>query len=88
MPGVHLVLTADDLLAAGVKLGMKGERIDTRDGGKGAGPERPVLAQDRVRFVGEAIAVVVADTPDQARDALEAISFDINALDPALHLTC
>ncbi|MCU0829707.1 MAG: hypothetical protein MUE52_20595 [Tabrizicola sp.] len=45
MPGVHLVLTADDLLARGVKLGMKGERIDTRDGGKGAGPERPVLAR-------------------------------------------
>lgn len=88
MPGVRLVLTADDLLARGVKLGMKGERIDTRDGGKGAGPERPVLARDRVRFVGEALAVVVAETPDQARDAMEAISFDINPLDPALHLAC
>ena len=88
MPGVHLVLTADDLLAQGVTLGMKGERIDTRAGGKGAGPERPVLARTRVRHVGEAIAVVVAETPDQARDALESISFDINALDPALHLRC
>jgi aerobic carbon-monoxide dehydrogenase large subunit len=88
MPGVHLVLSADDLLAQGVKLGMKGERIDTRDGGKGAGPERPVLAQGRVRFIGEAIAAVVAETPDQARDALEAIAFDIKALDPALHLAC
>jgi carbon-monoxide dehydrogenase large subunit len=88
MPGVHLVLTADDLLARGVKLGMKGERIDTRDGGKGAGPERPVLARGRVRFVGEALAVVVAETPDQARDALEVISFDIKPLDPALQLVC
>lgn len=88
MPGVHLVLTADDLAARGVKLGMKGERIDTRDGGKGAGPERPVLAKGRVRFVGEALAMVVAETPDQARDALEVISFDINPLDPALHLIC
>jgi carbon-monoxide dehydrogenase large subunit len=88
MPGVHLVLTAEDLLARGVKLGMKGERIDTRDGGKGAGPERPVLAHGRVRFVGEALAMVVAETPDQARDALEVISFDINPLDPALHLAC
>jgi carbon-monoxide dehydrogenase large subunit len=88
MPGVHLVLTADDLLARGVKLGMKGERIETRDGGIGAGPERPVLARGRVRFVGEAIAMVVADSPDAARDAVEMITFDINALDPALHLAC
>lgn len=88
MPGVHLVLTADDLLARGVKLGMKGERIDTRDGGKGAGPERPVLAHGRVRFVGEALAVMVAETPNQARDALEVISIDINPLEPALQLDC
>lgn len=87
MPGVHLVLTAADLVAAGVKLGMKGERIDTRDGGKGAGPERPVLARDRVRFIGEAIAVVVADTPETARDAIERIVCDVNDLEPALHLT-
>jgi carbon-monoxide dehydrogenase large subunit len=88
MPGVHLVLTAADLAARGVKLGMKGERIETRDGGKGAAPERPVLARTHVRFVGEAIAMVVAETPDQARDAVEAISCDINALAPALHLAC
>jgi len=86
MPGVHLVLTADDLLTNGVKLGMKGERIDSRDGSLGAGPERPVLAHGRVRFVGEAIVMVVADTVDAARDAIEAIDIDINALDPALHL--
>ncbi|MBL9051717.1 MAG: xanthine dehydrogenase family protein molybdopterin-binding subunit [Tabrizicola sp.] len=86
-PGVHLVLTAADLVAVGVKLGMKGERIETRGGGKGAGPERPVLARDRVRFVGEAMAMVVADTPEVARDAIEMIAFDIKDLDPALHLT-
>jgi aerobic carbon-monoxide dehydrogenase large subunit len=86
MPGVHLVLTADDLLAAGVKLGMKGKRIDSRDGSLGAGPERPVLARDRVRFVGEALAMVVADSVEAARDAIEEIHLDINALDPALHL--
>ncbi|MGL4238713.1 xanthine dehydrogenase family protein molybdopterin-binding subunit [Tabrizicola sp.] len=85
-PGVHLVLTAADLQAAGVKLGMKGERIETRDGGKGAGPERPVLARTHVRFVGEAIAMVVADTVEAARDAVEMIGIDINALDPVLHL--
>jgi aerobic carbon-monoxide dehydrogenase large subunit len=86
MPGVHLVLTAADLQAAGVKLGMKGEQIEGRAGSKGAGPERPVLAQGRVRFPGEAIAVVVADTPEAARDAMEAIAYDIKDLPAALHL--
>ncbi len=86
MPGVHLVLTAEDLLARGVKLGMKGERIKGRGGEPGRGPERPVLAQGRVRFIGEALAMVVADTVEAARDAIEAISFDIKPLEPALHL--
>ncbi len=85
-PGVHLVLAADDLEAAGVTLGMKGERVDTRDGGLGAAPERPVLAKGGVRFVGEAIAVVVADTVEAARDAIELIHCDINDLNTALHL--
>ena len=84
--GVHLVLTAADLLAAGVKLGMKGTRIATRGGGTGAGPERPVLAQGHVRFVGEAIAMVVADTQEAALDAVERIGFDIRGLEPALRL--
>ncbi len=87
MPGVHLVLTAEDLLARGVKLGMKGERIKGRGNEPGRGPERPVLAHGRVRFVGEALAMVVADTVEAARDAIEVISFDINPLDPVLDLS-
>ena len=86
-PGVHLVLSAEDLEAAGVLLGMKGERIKTRDGGKGAGPDRPVLAKSRVRFVGEAIAVVVADTVEAARDAIDLIVIDFNPLETVLSLT-
>ncbi len=85
-PGVHLVLSAADLKAAGVKLGMKGEQIETRDGGKGAAPERPVLARGRVRFVGEAMAVVVAETLDAAQDAIDLIKFDISPLEAILHL--
>ncbi len=86
MPGVHLVLTAGDLLARGVRLGMKGERVKGRDGQHGQGPERPVLAQGRVRFVGEALAMVVADTQEAARDAAEAILYDIREMEPVLHL--
>jgi len=84
-PGVHLVLAAADLEAAGVTLAMKGERIRTADG-LGAAPERPVLAKGRVRFVGEAIAVVVAETEAAARDAIALIDVEIDALPPALRL--
>ena len=44
---------------------------------------QPVIAQDKVRYVGEPMAVVVAETQAQAEDALEAIAVDIERL-PAL----
>lgn len=73
MPGVRLVLTAERLLQAGVDIHMKGAAVTNRDGSRGAMPLRPVLAEGVMRFVGEAVAMVVADTLAQARDALEAI---------------
>ena len=79
-PGVRLVLTADDLVAAGVTLGMQADVQTSRDGTKGANPERPVLATDRVRYVGEAIAFVVADTHEQAKDAAEMVMAEIEEL--------
>jgi carbon-monoxide dehydrogenase large subunit len=78
--GVHLVLTLKDLEAAGMNVGMRAAVVGNRDGSKGAAPERPMLARDHVRFVGEAIAVVVADTLEQARDAAEMIAFDYDEL--------
>ncbi|MEL7347516.1 MAG: xanthine dehydrogenase family protein molybdopterin-binding subunit, partial [Pseudomonadota bacterium] len=62
-PGVHLVLTAADLDAApGVKNDMEGGQIANRDGTMSARPPRPILAVDRVRYVGEPVACIVADT--------------------------
>lgn len=72
-PGVHLVLAADDLIAAGVKIGMEFETVENRDGSDGAAPERPLLARGRVRFVGEAVAMIIADNVAAARDAAELI---------------
>jgi len=80
MPGVHLILTSDDLHAAGITGGMPAGLVKNRDGSQAANPRRPLLAEGRVRFVGEAIAVVVADTLDQARDAAEMIEVDYDAL--------
>ena len=80
VPGVALVLTAADLLDAGLNIGMSASLIANRDGTRGAAPERPVLARGKVRFVGEPVAFIVADTPEAARDAAEAIELEIDAL--------
>ena len=71
--GVRAVLTADDLKAAGINGSMTGSVIKNRDGSMGASPHRPLLAEGKVRFVGEPVAFIVAETLDQARDAAELI---------------
>ena len=78
--GVAMVLTGADLEAAEVVNHIKTTVADNRDGGKAADPQRPVLAVGRVRFVGEAIAFVVAETLQQARDAAELIEVDYDEL--------
>jgi carbon-monoxide dehydrogenase large subunit len=47
--------------------------------------EQPVIATDKVRYVGEPIAVVLADTPEIAEDALDLILVDIETLPPVVH---
>jgi aerobic carbon-monoxide dehydrogenase large subunit len=83
---VHLVLTAERLAALGVTLEMKGVRVKNRDGSQGAAPARPVLAQHILRFVGEPVAMIVAETMDAARDAAELIGLDYTDLPPKLDL--
>lgn len=78
--GVHAVLTIADLEAAGMDIGLITTVVTNLDGSKGAKPLRPILAKDRLRFVGEAIAFVVADTLEQARDAAELIVLDYDEL--------
>ncbi len=81
MPGVVAVYTADDLgiapmLPSGNVEGASGELEGTFD--------RHVLAHDRVRYVGEAIAVVVAETLAQGQDAAEAVRVEYEPLDVAV----
>ena len=67
--GVHSVWTAADLDLPGQRAFSGEEAL-----------ERPLLAVDRVRFVGEAVAVVLADTLAQALDAAEAVTVEIDPL--------
>src|SRR5690348_15212626 len=61
MPGVVAVLTGADLVADGVKPLPLAPIFKRPDGSPGASPLRPALAHEVVRFVGEAVAAVVAD---------------------------
>jgi len=75
MPGVALVITGADITSLGslpCQADMPGATI--------ALPPYPVLAVDEVRHVGDAIALVVADTLDHARDAAEAMEVEFTPL--------
>ncbi|WP_179379860.1 xanthine dehydrogenase family protein molybdopterin-binding subunit [Jannaschia marina] len=80
MPGVQAVLTGADLEAADIENHLPTAVAKNRDGSKAAAPRRPLLAVERVRFVGEAVAFVVADSLAEARDAAEAIEVDFDEL--------
>ena len=79
--GVHLVLTLADLEAAGLNVAMDATILTNRDGTKASAPERPILARGRVRFVGEPVAFIVAETMAQARDAAEMVDLEIEDRD-------
>ena len=73
MPGVIAVVTGDDLVRAGVKPLPLSADFKRSDGSPTASPPRHALAVGAVRFVGEAVAGVIALTIAQARDAMEAL---------------
>ncbi len=86
MPGVLQITTGADLVKAGVKPlpGVAG--FKRADGTDARSAPRHALAHDRVRYVGEAVAAIVAETLEQARNAAEAISIDYAELPMAVHL--
>jgi len=73
MPGVVAVLTGQDLLRAGVQPLPLSSDFRRADGSPTATPPWHALAVDAVRYVGEAIAAVIATSVREARDAIEAI---------------
>jgi carbon-monoxide dehydrogenase large subunit len=75
-PGVHAVITAADIGEVPV-ITMRQELLPAF-----APYQQPAIAHGKVRYVGEPMAVVLADTPALAEDALEAIQLDIEPLPP------
>ncbi len=78
IPGVAAVLTAADL--AGVPPIPGGIGFPRPDGSPAPKTDRPILAPDCVRFVGEPVAAVLADTKAAAQDAAEAVLVDYDPL--------
>ena len=78
MPGVVRIFTGDDF--AGVGGIPCGWQVTDKHGQPMQEPAHPVLAQGKVRHVGDPIAAIVAETYEQARDAAEAIVLDIEEL--------
>ncbi|MFN2468439.1 MAG: molybdopterin cofactor-binding domain-containing protein [Gaiellaceae bacterium] len=70
MPGVHAVLTHEDVP------GQKRYGLEF--------PDQPVLAIDRVRYFGEAVALVAAEHPEDARRAAERIAVEYEPLEPVV----
>src|SRR5690606_26745231 len=81
-PGVHLVLTGADI--AHLK-DLKAESMPKQpDGGKSPTRDIPILCRDRVQYVGDAVAFIVAETRQQAQDAAELIEIDYEGEEPVV----
>lgn len=80
VPGVLAVFSGADLQAAGVKPIGPALPFPRPDGTPGASAPRHALALDRVRYVGEAVAAVVAESREAALDGAEAVFVDYEAL--------
>ncbi|HJS37532.1 MAG TPA: xanthine dehydrogenase family protein molybdopterin-binding subunit, partial [Burkholderiales bacterium] len=80
MPGVLTVVTAADIAQAGLGSIPPAVLLPGRNGKPMFGPPIPVLAAGRVRYVGEPVALVVAQTLAQAMDAVDAVQVDYEEL--------
>lgn len=85
MPGVVRVFTGADV--AGKMGGLPcGWQINNPDGSAMKEPPHPILASQKVRYVGDHVALVVADTLEQARNAAEAVVVDYEELAPVIDM--
>ena len=80
MPGVIAILTGEDYAAEGLGDVRGISPAKRRDGSPMFRPPRPAITRDRVRHVGQPIAVVIAESVARAKDAAEAIEVDYELL--------
>ena len=83
---VLALITAADIQAAGVGSVSRHPPVIGRGGAKAAMPFRPALVGDTVMYAGEAVAMVIAETPAAAQDAAELVAVDYEELPPVVDL--
>ena len=81
LPGVLAIYTVEDLKADNIGNVPCGAPAMNKDGTPCVMPPRPALAEGKVRHVGDAVAVVIAETVEQARDAAEQVLIDYDLLE-------
>jgi carbon-monoxide dehydrogenase large subunit len=86
-PGVVAILTGADVAADSLGGLICGWTVVGKTGEPHKSPPHPVLAIDTARHVGDAMAVVIADTNEQARDAAEMVVIDYKPLEAVVSLT-
>lgn len=82
--GILAVFTGEDMAADGVGGLPCGWQIHSKDGAPMAEPAHPPLAVGKVRYVGDAVAIVIAETKAQAAEAAQFLKIDYEVLPPAL----
>ncbi|MBL6692065.1 MAG: xanthine dehydrogenase family protein molybdopterin-binding subunit, partial [Pseudomonadales bacterium] len=80
MPGVQLILTGADYAESGLGTLMCGWMIHSKDGNEMRAGTHPPLAIDKARYVGDPVAVVIADSKQAARDAAEMVEIEYEDL--------
>src|SRR6266404_2152214 len=86
MPGVLAVLTAEDARSDGLEPLQPSARANAQTGEPFAFAPQPLLAEGKVRYVGEPVTLIVAETQAQALDAAEQVAVDYAPLPPVTTL--
>lgn len=80
-PDVVAVFTGEDIANAGIGGVPCGWQVDFKNGDTMKEPPHPLLVADKARFVGDAVAVVIAESREAAKDAAELVHVDYEELD-------
>jgi len=87
MQGVLDVLIKDELDEMGVGFLKTTAQVESSDGAPMYDPDRPILADGKLVYLGQPVAAVIAESLDVANDALERITLEIEDLEPVLDPT-
>ena len=84
--GVVAIYTGEDVAADGIGGPICGWVVTNRDGSPTNEPPHPILANGAVRYVGDHVVAVIAESLQQARDAAELVKIDYEVLVPVVDL--